>query len=292
MAGRTNKRSRLRVLALGIVLVGSVIGVTYAVLSQDARNHHLIAALQANDTKRALALLDQGADPNVRLSPESSVKGRTGILEIIRLWLRRDSRARGVSALLLAARNNNTTVVKALLAKGASDLNGHCEKTDPDCPEMTPLLLAAHFTNIEMLQALLENGANPNVAGHDGETPLMLAQTPDVARRLLARGANVNAKDRYGTTVLIHAAPDEVETLRLLLDSGAQLNAANGSGVTVLMTAAFDGNIDNVRLLLQRGANVNATDSQGKTALQFARQSQEENDDADLIALLKQAGGK
>src|SRR5262249_12244385 len=37
---------------------------------QYARNRALIAAIQANDTPKALALLEQGADPNTREKPD------------------------------------------------------------------------------------------------------------------------------------------------------------------------------------------------------------------------------
>jgi len=61
-----------------------------------------------------------------------------------------------------------------------------------------------------------------------------------------------------------------LENARKLLQSGADCNASNGEGVTVLMLAAGNGHIALVDVLIEAGADVNATDVRGWTALMKA----------------------
>jgi hypothetical protein len=96
----------------------------------------------------------------------------------------------------------------------------------------------------------------------------------DRVRELLAKGANVNTRDRhkdswtYAQTPL-HAAAHEGHTYvaRLLLEHGADLNARDKYGFTPLFYAAGGGHIDIVSILLEHGADVNARDKTGNTPL-------------------------
>ena len=93
----------------------------------------------------------------------------------------------------------------------------------------------------------------------------------------LANGADVNAKDNSGTSVLMSAVESRFEanafesglikTVQLLLDHGADVNAKNKSGQTALMFSAREGYVNVTRLLLKSGADVKARDSYGDTAL-------------------------
>ncbi|MBR0279272.1 MAG: ankyrin repeat domain-containing protein [Synergistaceae bacterium] len=87
----------------------------------------------------------------------------------------------------------------------------------------------------------------------------------------LINGANVNAKDNYGRTVLMWAAINgHTETAELLLKHGADVNAENNYGRTALMWAAVNGKTETAELLLKHGADVNAKDNYGWTALRLA----------------------
>src|SRR4029077_16460168 len=109
-------------------------------------------------------------------------------------------------------------------------------------------------------------------------TPLMWAaehgQT-EVVRALLERGADVEARDKYGYTAVIGAAcecavvdmPETFESMKLLLAKGAKINAKDKVGRTALMSAAFAGRTENMRLLLDHEADVDLKDSDGNTAL-------------------------
>ena len=90
-------------------------------------------------------------------------------------------------------------------------------------------------------------------------------------RRLLDRGVNVNARDRYERTPLhLVAEYGHTETVRLLLDRGADPNKRDVFGYTPLHSAAEGGRFETVRLLLDRGADPDALDEDGLTPRDIA----------------------
>ena len=74
---------------------------------------------------------------------------------------------------------------------------------------------------------------------------------------------------------------------RQLLAAGADPNARNGAGATVLMMAVTLGPLPLIRLLLEHGADPALTDPQGRTALDLVRGLGR----ADVAALLEDASG-
>ena len=91
-------------------------------------------------------------------------------------------------------------------------------------------------------------------------------------RELLGRGANPNAKDRYGNTPLhVAAAWGYADVVKMLLDHYAYVNARDNSGATPLHRAAAYGRADIARLLLEHGANPSIRDKDGRTPLDIAR---------------------
>ena len=90
-------------------------------------------------------------------------------------------------------------------------------------------------------------------------------------KALLARGANVNAKDKKDATALIWVASwGHSATVQVLLAAGANVNAKDKDGGTALMAAAVNGHTNALQALLADGADVNAKDKDGTTALIFA----------------------
>jgi ankyrin repeat protein len=81
----------------------------------------------------------------------------------------------------------------------------------------------------------------------DGDLP--------VAQALLDGGADVNAQDDLGTTILMHAVLDaDLGVVKLLLSKGADVNVQNKKGATALLWALHDP--DKVKLLLDQGAKI------------------------------------
>ncbi|HEX4682110.1 MAG TPA: ankyrin repeat domain-containing protein, partial [Gemmatimonadaceae bacterium] len=141
----------------------------------------------------------------------------------------------------------------------------------------------------------------------EGETVLMTAARtgqPELLRMLLARGADINAREKwYGETALIWAtAENHAEAVRVLIDRGADVNQTstmltyerrrNGQSLmplghwTPLMYAARENAFDAGRALVTAHADLNATDPDGATALVIAII----NANYDFAAFLIEAG--
>ncbi|XP_014350474.1 M-phase phosphoprotein 8 isoform X3 [Latimeria chalumnae] len=110
-----------------------------------------------------------------------------------------------------------------------------------------------------------------------GMTLVMLAAAggqDDILRLLIKKGAKVNAKQKNGTTALIHAAEKNfLTTVAILLEAGVHVNLQQISGETALMKACKRGNSDIVRLLLEYGADCNILSKHQNSALHYAKQS-------------------
>jgi ankyrin repeat protein len=153
------------------------------------------------------------------------------------------------------------------------------------------LLTAARYGNLKRVIYCIEaGGANVNYADKGGNTALMTAiqsawykeyvkkkgrqhrdrngQYIEVVKILLAQGADVHAKDKYGYTA-IHLAADitNTEIMELLLAHGANVNAKSKDGTTPVHRAANNFNADTMELLLAHGADVNAKTKNGYTAI-------------------------
>jgi ankyrin repeat protein len=175
-------------------------------------------------------------------------------------------------------------------------------------------IINAHF---ELAADLLDRGANPN-ASAVGWTPLhQIAWTRkppiqhglppavptgeldslDLARKLLAKGADPNARmtrepsdgarnvlNRIGSTPFLQAAKlGDVPYMRLLLEHGADPSIKTEEGATALMAAAGVGiwqvgesagsneeAFEAVKICFEAGNDVNAVDAIGYTALHGA----------------------
>ena len=96
---------------------------------------------------------------------------------------------------------------------------------------------------------------------NESHTALMYAALEGHTRKvkaLLARGADVNAKDNAGRTALMFAVINmHGDTVNILLEHGADVNARTDDGVTALMLAASCGEPRIVQALLNKGADLN-----------------------------------
>ena len=120
----------------------------------------------------------------------------------------------------------------------------------------TPLhgVVGEHY--FDMARLLIANGANVNAKNDSGTTPLHLAAYPEMVEILVAKGADLESRDSSGSTPL-HAAtehPELIEVMEKLLELGADVNARNNFGQTALDIAVSREEGDKIELLEQRGA--------------------------------------
>ena len=114
----------------------------------------------------------------------------------------------------------------------------------------------------KMFPLLLQHGADVNLQNRYGRPPLYYANMPDMARRLIANGADVNLRDFVKQETPLHRLSRRVssETVKLLLDSGAKVNARNIYYRTSLHLSGLREKIDTMEILLDARADVNIQD--------------------------------
>jgi hypothetical protein len=161
--------------------------------------------------------------------------------------------------------------------------------------EMTPLLACVVSGHYEYVDAILAKTGKSSVDAKSayGSTALTIAASGNTleaaraAEALIKAGADVNAKDDMGWSVLSKVALNSpsLELLELLLKKGARVNDASDLGVTPLMAAATrdDGSAAFAKTLLDKGANPEACASGGEKALDLAR----ENGSQEILRLLE-----
>ncbi len=146
------------------------------------------------------------------------------------------------------------------------------------------LTLSGASGDAEEVEILLDGGADPDrPADSAGGTPLLMVLglgQLEVARLLIARGADVRATTDGNMTSLIELASsspppglraEQVDLAQALIDRGVPIDARlSGPRTTALMMASIRGNKPLVQLLLQRGADPALKDNKGQTALSFA----------------------
>lgn len=156
-----------------------------------------------------------------------------------------------------------------------------------------PLHKATHDGDLEQVHALIDAGADLNVQGDNGETPLILAILEghaSVVSLLIDGGADIQARNKGGFTPL-HAAAyaNAVEIAEQLLGSGADINdQMNKAGGTALSVASEEGHSGVVKVLINHGADLEAGERNGYTPLTRALWRGQK----DVVALLQEAGAK
>ena len=136
------------------------------------------------------------------------------------------------------------------------------------------LRIAAGDNNAAEVIQLLDNGAEVNAKDKYGWTLLHRAARENaaaVAKILIDNGAEVNAKD--GGTPLHWAAENNAAAVaKILIDNGAEVNANAFAkdGDTPLDWAARENAAAVAKLLIDNGAEVNAKHNDGRTLLHRA----------------------
>ena len=193
--------------------------------------------------------------------------------------------------------------VKVLLAAGA-DVNAQSVGTgdmallnvlrnrNGQYQQPTAMEQAGAAAWAEIVKLLLDAGADPNRSDKQGDSPLPASfnmswaahfpsESEAVFKALVAAGADLNSRDRYGATILSHVVVeafvysnggqlDRAHMLRALIAAGADVNAPNKENQTPLLLAAKSGagSVEEVfRILIGARADVNLADNGGETPL-------------------------
>ena len=223
--------------------------------------------MAAPDIEKMRLLLDRGADVNARARSRFSAlmvaaqyqEGDAAINLLLDRGAQVAPPADGVpvfsaNPFVLAAYAGNAKSLKRLLSAGA--------KVDDafiaiGTSRTTPMLGAFKFGDVEVANTLLDLGAPVDFADGNGITMLgrtVLNNEVDMARALIARGANVNVVDKLGMTPLLWAANvdfGDTAMIELLLKSGAKTDARNKDGLTPLELARKYGHATLVPVLEQ-----------------------------------------
>ena len=120
----------------------------------------------------------------------------------------------------------------------------------------TPLFRAARGGDVAMTELLLEYDALVELPTEDGVTPLIVAAG--------YRASAIDTRGRFRTEA------QAVEVAKRLLAGGADVNGQENSGQTAVFGAATNGWNDMVQLLADHGADLGHEDSNGNTPLDSA----------------------
>ncbi|MFC1783643.1 ankyrin repeat domain-containing protein [Planctomycetota bacterium] len=240
--------------------------------------------------------IDKGADVNARLEGQNQrLAGRTP------------------TPLFLAVERDYKDLAELLINSGA-DVNAKTDSghTALDLAEQngrtailklllkygsergtSPLFGAVTSGDIEQIKLLISQGADVNAKNIFGHTVLNLACIRDkkeIAELLIDSGADINAINQHIWQKSLHQACQNgyEEIVKLLIDKGADVNEKVRNSMTPLHLAARNGRKDIVELLIAKGADMNVKNNDGNTPLSLA----EINGHTEIVELLRKHGTK
>ncbi len=225
-------------------------------------------ASRAGFTEIVEQLIAKGTDVNVKDkagSPPLQFAASEGHEDIVKLLVAKGANVNATSifgghALGDAALAGHEDIIKLLIASGAK-VNLNAEIHLRAGYRGTALHAAATGGHSTIVDLLIANGADVNINSRNGTQLHMAARCRDdtcaeIVKKLLSKGADVNAKDpRQGDTPLhIAARRGSRKAAELLVGAGANVNAKDKDGHTPLWFAKKEGKTEMIEFLRIHGA--------------------------------------
>ena len=170
------------------------------------------------------------------------------------------------------------TLDKARLLLAGIELSSHESSLlpDPNDDFLIAQLLATRIERGDMVAVKKIVKDNPKLLNHQqvvGTLPLATIvknNDPEQMKWMLNQGANINATDSDGYSLLFFALEfQNTSMLEFLLSNGANPNCPNHESITPLIAAIANGRTKAAELLIKYGADLTWTD-EGDTALTLA----------------------
>jgi ankyrin repeat protein len=214
-----------------------------------------------DDLEKTKLLLGHGADPNARSkdgqTPFLIVASRPGAFPVVKLLLDHGANPSGqasfaTAALVSAAVSSDADLIKLLLERSEKKFLSLAQAVRLGCAACVDVLIASASKNdlneallqaipradVPMMRMLLERGATPPA----GVLP-SLALSPDafpmdLVNSLIARGADINARNALGTVLDLARLQGDTALVHALLQAGAREESVARSPILRLRPAA------------------------------------------------------
>lgn len=161
--------------------------------------------------------------------------------------------------LMLAVKAQNPDLVNLLTAAGAS-LNMKARSGD------SALSIATRLGNLTLVRILISKGADVNwLIFNDEETESLLSLAAGTGSIKLTECILDAGSEEMGPAVFSATVRGEMEIIQILLDAGADINYPSHKGLTALTGAIIRKNAKLADFLLGEGANVNGLASHLRT---------------------------
>lgn len=199
----------------------------------------LMFAIEAGDVKEVQRLIANGADINAKNGEGDPV------------WV-------------YALRRGDTQLLQDLVNAGM-DLN------TPNQYGRNALMDALYEKDKAAANLLLDANADVNYQAHgeflEGCTPLFFTNDPELIKRMVDMGADVNHQAQDGSYA---TEGKSAESLQIMLDAGADIHIVNIVGMNHMTQSALGGDIRKIEILQRAGLDINAADANGWTPLMYA----------------------